>query len=115
MFKIDTCDLDALKQDTPVMTIGDHIKGTMFTAIDIQEHNLQRLMAGVSMFVFKKAKGELRKAIGTLNPAFIPKERSTEPAKKQHKPAPNTQTFFDLQANEFRSYNMDNIIAIIEF
>lgn len=111
MFKLTTNDLDALAQDESFVTYGN----LRVTTIELQEHNLQRMTAGVSLFVFKKAKGELRKAIGTLNPAFIPKERSTEPAKKQHKPAPNTQSFFDLQANEFRSYNMDLIIAIIEF
>lgn len=82
--------------------------------IELQEHNLQRLVNGVSLFVFRKKDGTLRKSIGTLNPNTIPKEKGEE-AKRYHKPAPHNQTFYDLQTNEFRSYNVDSIVALIDF
>lgn len=82
--------------------------------IALQELNLDRLIKGVSIFIFRKKDGSLRKAIGTLNENTIPRIRTDE-AKKAHTPSPNNQTFFDLQSLEFRSYNVEALIAVIKF
>ncbi len=82
--------------------------------MDLHERNLDRLRKGISIFIFTKKDGGLRKAIGTLNEATIPKERGDE-VKKYHKPSPVNQTFYDLQTNEFRSYNVDSLVALIDF
>lgn len=81
--------------------------------VELQERNLDKLVNGVSVFVFKKKDGTYRTAVGTLNPNTIPMEKSDE-AKTYHRPSPLNQTFYDLQKNVFRSYNIESLIAIIE-
>lgn len=52
-----------------------HKKGTDF---DLDIHLYELLLAGIVTFQFEKADGTIRKAIGTLNQDFIPKDHSKE-------------------------------------
>ncbi len=84
------------------------------TPVALYEHTLDKLRKGVAVFIFKKKNGDYRKAIGTLNEATIPKERGEE-TKRYIKPSSEKQTFYDLQINDFRSFNVDSLVALIDF
>lgn len=90
------------------------IQSQNITSVDLYEHTLDRLRKGVAIFIFRKKDGTYRKAIGTLNEATIPTEKGDE-ARSYHKPSPLNQTFYDLQTLQFRSFNVDSVVALIDF
>lgn len=60
------------------------------------------------MFEFLKTDGKtIRKALGTLNPIFIP------PVQGLRTPPPTTQVFFDVEKGEWRSFRKSNFIRIL--
>jgi len=70
-------------------------------------HNLrQRMQKGVEKFEFIKADGTVRFAIGTLDANQISYE-----AKGGRKSSDSTIVYFDLDANEFRSFRIDRLCA----
>lgn len=61
-----------------------------------------------AMFEFLKTDGKtIRKALGTLNPYFVP------PTKGLRTPPPTTQVFFDIECGEWRSYRKSNLLRIL--
>lgn len=72
-----------------------------------KNHNAMRTREYV-MFEFLKTDGKtIRKALGTINPMFVP------PTKGLRTPPPTTQVFFDVEKGEWRSYRKSNLIRII--
>ena len=60
------------------------------------------------MFEFLKTDGKtIRKALGTINPMFVP------PTKGLRTPPPTTQVFFDVEKGEWRSYRKSNLLRIL--
>lgn len=60
------------------------------------------------IFEFLKTDGKtIRKAIGTLNPYFVP------PTRGLRTPPPTTQVFFDVEKNEWRSFRKSNLLRIL--
>lgn len=61
-----------------------------------------------AMFEFLKTDGKtIRKALGTLNPYFVP------PTKGLRTPPPTTQVFFDVEKGEWRCYRKSNLLRIL--
>lgn len=72
-----------------------------------KNHNAMRTRK-YAMFEFLKTDGKtIRKAIGTINPMFVP------PTKGLRTPPPTTQVFFDVEKGEWRSYRKANLLRII--
>lgn len=67
----------------------------------------ERLIAGIVHFSFTKKDGSLRDAFGTLH-----KDRITITAGESATPNPLVGTYFDLEANAWRSYTIANLVAI---
>ena len=60
------------------------------------------------IFEFLKTDGKtIRKALGTLNPYFVP------PTKGLRTPPPTTQVFFDVEKGEWRCYRKSNLLRIL--
>lgn len=72
-----------------------------------KNHHAMRTRKSV-MFEFLKTDGKtIRKALGTINPMFVP------PTKGLRTPPPTTQVFFDVEKNEWRSYRKSNLLRIL--
>ena len=67
------------------------------------------MRGGIVTFWYKKTDGTLRKAMGTLKniPAGI-----TFGGKKVTKPSYKTLCYFDTEKNAFRSFKIENLVAI---
>ena len=60
------------------------------------------------IFEFLKTDGKtIRRALGTINPMFIP------PTKGLRTPPLTTQVFFDVEKGEWRSYRKSNLLRIL--
>jgi hypothetical protein len=71
-----------------------------------QNYRLTKLMIKQAVkFAYEKVDGSLRHAIGTLN-IGMPQSES----KRESSPA--VVTYYDLDANAFRSFRSENLIAI---
>ena len=88
--------------------------GKECTSKQLYKLTMTALNMGVASFVFVKKDGSFRKAVGTLNPNTIPLEKKSAMSDKS-KPDGNKQNFYDLQINEFRSFEIDSIVALIMF
>ena len=72
-----------------------------------KNHNMMKTRKYV-IFEFLKTDGKtIRKALGTLNPYFIP------PTKGLRTPPPTTQVFFDVEKGEWRCYRKSNLLRIL--
>ena len=69
---------------------------------------LKKLLAGKVEFTFKKANGEIRKAIGTLNNQFFNYSPTSNSRKKEN---PLVIKYWDLEKNAFRSFRIDRLIS----
>lgn len=67
----------------------------------------ERMLAGIVHFSFQKKDGSIREAFGTLH-----KDRITITSGEAATPNPLVGTYFDLEANAWRSYTIANLIAI---
>jgi len=65
-----------------------------------------KMLTGIVHFSFQKKDGSLREAYGTLQ-----QDKITIPA-GDSKPNEAIGTYFDLEANAWRSYTIANLIAI---
>ncbi len=65
-----------------------------------------RLLKGIVHFSFQKKDGSLREAYGTLQ-----QDKITIPA-GDSKPNEAIGTYFDLEANAWRSYTIANLVAV---
>jgi S-adenosylmethionine:tRNA-ribosyltransferase-isomerase (queuine synthetase) len=61
-------------------------------------------------FKFLKQNGEERLAIGTLNPRFIERAFRGKGVRKVRK---ETQVYWDVERNEWRSFRVENLISIL--
>ena len=61
---------------------------------------------GVMEFTFRKANGEIRKAIGTLQPEFI----NYESKGTTRQPCSSTVAYWDLERHAFRSFSIASLI-----
>lgn len=61
---------------------------------------------GVMEFTFRKANGEIRKAIGTLQPEFI----NYESKGTTRQPCYSTVAYWDLERHAFRSFSIASLI-----
>ena len=64
----------------------------------------KELHQGEITFYFEKANGEIRKATGTLKIEYE--------FKTQNQPNPKVFTYFDVDANDFRSFKIANFIGL---
>lgn len=62
------------------------------------------LHKGKVVFYFEKKDGEIRKAVGTLKIDYE--------FKTQSQPNPKIFTYFDVEANSFRSFKIENFIGL---
>lgn len=74
------------------------------------------LFTGKTQVVFRKANGEERTMICTLNEDLIPKpevklEEETKP-KKVKKENPDVQAVWDLEKESWRSFRFDSVISL---
>jgi len=60
-------------------------------------------------FKFMKQNGEVRFATGTLSPRFIERALRGKGVRKTRK---DTQVFFDVELNNWRSFKVENLIEI---
>lgn len=75
------------------------------------------LHEGKVLFAYTKANGETRKALGTLNSAFLPKrsileEESMKPTRKH---SADVVVYYDLEKRAFRSFKACNFIGCMPF
>lgn len=77
----------------------------------LHEQLRDKMLAGIVQFSFTKKDGSVRAAYGTIHPDKI---GDVQPAAKDIVVNPNatTGTYFDLDANAWRSYTIANLIAI---
>jgi hypothetical protein len=67
----------------------------------------ERLLTSTVHFSFTKKDGTLRDAFGTLKA-----DKITTPAGESSAPNPAVGTYFDIEANGWRSYIIANLVAI---
>lgn len=60
-------------------------------------------------FKYLKQNGEIREAVGTLNPILIERVQQFKGVLKNQK---KTQAYFDIEKNEWRSFRVENLIDI---
>lgn len=65
----------------------------------------KKMKSGIVSFCYEKADGTLRKAKGTLN--LIYEAKTDRPAN------PKVFTYYDLEAESFRSFKVENLIKIV--
>lgn len=76
------------------------------SANDILHDQMKQTMVN---FKFLKQNGEIREAVGTLNPILIERAQRFKGVLKNQK---KTQAYFDIEKNEWRSFRVENLIDI---
>ena len=87
------------------------------TSIDLtalQEQVLNTMTQGIAVFGFQKADGTIRTAIGTLDHSRIPSKDHPKGTGTK-KPNPDVQSFYDLQAMQWKSYKKASLISMLTF
>lgn len=78
---------------------------------------VKALKAGKVKFSYKKVDGSTRKAVGTLKPELIKHgatEKKIEDGKKKRFVPPTVLVYWDVEADAFRSFKMENFIEFEE-
>lgn len=65
-----------------------------------------RMAKGIVKFYYMKVNGELRQAYGTIKGDAVP---ATQGVRKS---SPAVQTYFDTEAQDWRSYRLTNLLSI---
>ena len=73
-----------------------------------------QLATGIYRFSYLKLDGDIREAIGTLNPEFIPSDKLPVTRNPSPVPPANTFAYFDITKNAWRSFRLDNFIGFVE-
>ena len=71
------------------------------------------LSGGIVKFSFFKKDGSIREAVGTKDLRIIPKEKWPKGADADHMPNYSTVTFFDLDKQEWRSFDITRFIGFV--
>ena len=71
------------------------------------------LLNGIIMFSFFKKDGSIREAKGTLHPLLIPADKMPKGTAVDHMPNYSTITFFDLDKQEWRSFDITRFIGFV--
>lgn len=66
---------------------------------------IEQMHEEVAHFFFLKADGSTREAWGTTATAYVEKHWTPVPGKPEKKKAPGVSSFFDIEKNEWRSFN----------
>lgn len=70
----------------------------------------KKMRRGIVTFYFQKADGSIRKAIGTLQNLPI---NTTLGKHKTTAPSYKTMTYFDVEKQQFRCFQIQNLICVI--
>ena len=71
------------------------------------------LSGGIVKFSFFKKDGSIREAVGTKDLRIIPKDKWPKGSDADHMPNYSTVAFFDLDKQEWRSFNICNFIGFV--
>jgi len=82
--------------------------------IALQEQVLNTMTQGIAVFGFQKSDGTIRTAIGTLDHSRIPSKDHPKGTGTK-KPNPDVQSFYDLQAMQWKSYKKASLISMLTF
>ncbi len=92
-----------------ILTIDSyHVKFVGAGVETLNKELRERLLTSVVHFSFKKKDGSIREAFGTLHPEKIIIPESGQKINEN----PTIGTYFDLEANAWRSYTIANLIAV---
>lgn len=83
--------------------------GEAFLVASLNEILHDQLKQALVRFAFKKENGEVREAVGTLNPSYIERALRGKGVRKVKKA---TQVYYDVEKNEWRSFRVENLIGI---
>ena len=75
-------------------------------------HFREWLAGGIVTFSFFKKDGTIREAKGTLHPLLIPADKMPK-GSEDYTPNYSTIPFFDLEKQEWRSFNICNFIGFV--
>lgn len=87
---------------------------TMSDALKVAWKNAKvyRAMCGsIATFEFRKVDGSVRLSTGTVSPKFIPGHLIPDGI-HPHKKNVNTQAYYDIDKQAWRSYKRENLIAL---
>ena len=76
----------------------------------------KKLSTGVWQFSYFKKEGSIRQAHGTLDFSLIPEDKRPKPLSSAQDVRPEnyeTFTYYDLDANGWRSFRLDNFIGFV--
>ena len=66
------------------------------------------MVKGIVKFYFQKVDGSIREAYGTLKESLLPATQGTDSRKSN----PTVQTYYDTEAQGWRSYKKANLIIV---
>ena len=92
--------------------VKTHIAANILEALKMAWKRIkvvQALQSGIAYFSYKKATGELRKAIGTLREGNFNYTHKTNNSKKSKL---DVIRYFDIEAKAFRSFRIERLIQI---
>lgn len=89
-------------------TNNSHLGTVTVNAEKLNTELRSKLLTGIVHFSFKKKDGSVREAFGTLHPDKIVIPESGQKINGN----PTLGTYFDLEANAWRSYTIANLIAV---
>lgn len=100
-----------------IVNLDENLNEIEMSVDEIQAFK-NKLNAGIVNFKFIKKDGSLRKARGTMNPAYLPPpppktQYNTEKLRRVNRPA-NIIVFFDLDNDGFRSFDSNRFDGYID-
>ena len=105
-----------LKKENPVILKGRKI--TLSQALKYAwyfESFRAKLRTGIYLFSYFKKDGDIREAVGTLDPALIPDDILPKSGMDPEALTPaSTFRYYDLYANGWRSFCLDLFIGFVE-
>lgn len=93
---------------TDIITLDTTTKVIQLTSQELNATLREKFLAGIVHFTFQKKDGSLREAFGTLHPEKIIIPEGGQKVNEN----PTIGTYFDIEANAWRSYTIANLIAI---
>ena len=112
-----------LKKENPVILKGQKITSSQALKYAWWFESFRaKLASGVYRFSYFKIDGSIREAKGTLNGVLIPAEdlpksgadNSSLPARRDSAEVYSSIPYYDLDAQAWRSFRLDNFIGFVE-
>ena len=104
----------AIKSSNPAIFRGAKVSASYALKYAWWFENFRdKLRSGIWRFSYFKKDGTIREAKGTLNPNLIPVEFHPK-GNSDAREAFDTFPYFDLEANGWRSFRLDNFIGFVE-